>query len=172
MTPSRATSAVLVCLLAGPAIAEPEPEPEPEPPRDAPRPLRWNLHAGGLVAPTGPAGYGPMAAIELSPGGRFDRFGATVQWRGFEGVDAGWVAGGWVYEAAAARPLLVLSLHGEAGATYGGDHTYPVVGGGVTSRLWLAGPFFIGSDGGAHLLYDGVDSRLVFGFSVVVGLGR
>lgn len=162
-TRASTLAAALLCALAASGHADPEPA--------QPRPLRWNLHAGGYGALTGPADYGPVAAVEVLPGGRLGRLGATVRWRGFEGTGAGWLTGGWVYEAAAARPRLVLSLHGEAGASYGGDRA-PVAGGGATSRLWLAGPLYVGTDGGAHLIYDGVDSRLVFGFGVIVGLGR
>lgn len=189
---ARAISAALVCALAGaahagdPAAEQPAEPPsgqaaepadqteaaQPDRPAAEPRPLRWYVQAGGHAAVTGPSDYGVDAAIEVSPGGWFGRFGAGLRWRGFEGLDAGWLAGGWVYEAAAARPRLVITLHGEAGATHGLDQTYPVLGGGATSRLWLAGPLFLGTDGSAHLVWDGVDSRLALSFSLVLGLGR
>jgi hypothetical protein len=135
------------------------------------RSMHIGVSVGGYAATTGPARWGPSVFAELSPGGWLDHFGARIEARGFEGFGDGWLAAGVVYEAAAARPRLVLSLHGEAGWTYG-EAICPVAGGGGHVALFVAGPLAVGVDATATLVYAGVDSTLALAASAVLRLGR
>ena len=170
--------ALVVCSLCGgravaddgdgapaePVIVEPAPV--------VPRSLYWSLGVGWLGALTGPDS-GPSFEAELFPGGRFGRVGFTAYLRGqqkLDGLDAGLVAAGLTYEAAATRPRLTLNMHAEAGFTYG--QSFPVVGGGVKTQLWLKGPFALALNTTGHLLLDGIDSRLQLGTALLVEIAR
>lgn len=146
------------------ALAEPE------------RTWRGGIGAGGSLAILGPVARGLVADAALKPGGAFGRLGARVEARTIDeeladGIDGGLLLGGVVYEAAAARPRLVIDLHGEAGVAL--PEPRLVVGGGVTTQLWLVGPLAIGLDSSAHLLLDGVDgTELILAGALTVRVGR
>lgn len=92
------------------------------------------------------------------------RFGGLVAWRGFDDEHDGLLLAGVVYEAGAARPRLVLDLHGDVGADL--DARAPVVGGGVRTTLAIWSVIGLAFDAGGYLVIDGVDdTRLVISTS-------
>jgi hypothetical protein len=146
------------------ALAEPE------------RTWRGGIGVGGSLAILGPVASGLVADAALKPGGAFGRLGARVEARTLDeeladGIDGGLLLGGVVYEAAAARPRLVIDLHGEAGAAL--PDARLVLGGGATTQLWLLGPFALGLDSSAHLVLDGVEgTELILAGALTVRVGR
>jgi hypothetical protein len=60
-----------------------------------------------------------------------------------------------VFEAAAARPRLVLDLHADLGADL--DARAPLAGGGLRTTLQLVGPLGVVVDSGAYLVIDGIE---------------
>jgi hypothetical protein len=111
--------------------------------------------AGGALLLTG-AGDGARSRGEASVSVTNRRFGGVVAWRSFDRERDGLVTAGVLFEAAAARPRLVLSLHGDVGWDL--DRGAPLVGGGLRTVLAVWGPFGVASDAGAYLIVDGVDS--------------
>ncbi len=97
------------------------------------------------------------------------RYGGFVAWRGFDDIAHGMLLGGLIFEAAAARPRLVVDMHADVGADL--DQKAPVVGGGLRTTLTIWGPFGLALDTGAYLVIDGVDDtrlRLMGSTSAVV----
>jgi hypothetical protein len=84
------------------------------------------------------------------------RWGALLAWRGFDDNHKGILGAGVVYEAGAARPRLVVDLHGDAGVDL--DQKAPMVGGGLRTVIAIVGPLGIALDTGAYLVVDGVDN--------------
>jgi hypothetical protein len=144
---------------AGATVAGAEPGPE--------RPVHWGLGAGGAFAATGADRLGGLAAAELYPGGRLDRYGARLEARHFSGWTA--IAGGVTFEGAASRPRLQIAVYGAAGATLAGD---PVIVSGVQTQQWLLGPLAIGGDGAAALRIDGEDTELILMGALTLRLAR
>jgi hypothetical protein len=134
----------IVVALAAPASARP-----------------WHGSAGGgttllLTGDTGDRNRYELE-VDVEPD---SRFGALVAWRGFDGAHHGLVCGGLMFEAAAARPRLVLDLHGDAGVDL--DQRAPVIGGGLRTTLMIVEPLGLALDSGMYLVVDGVDAtRLV-----------
>lgn len=94
--------------------------------------------------------------VELKPN---SRYGGSLAWRSFDPDHRGVVTAGLIFEAAAARPRLVLDLHADLGADL--DQRAPVLGGGLRNTLTIVGPLGIALDTGAYLVVDGIESRLV-----------
>ncbi len=93
------------------------------------------------------------AAISVQVG---RRFGVLAAWRAFDDDEhRGLVTAGLTFEAAAARPRLVLDLHASLGADL--DAVAPVAGGGVRTTLRIAGPLGVVLDSGAYLVIDGIE---------------
>jgi hypothetical protein len=138
---------VLVLLLVFAPIARADDS-------DSDRPLRGSLSAGGSLLLTGDAGDRQRAEVELDVEPR-SRFGGVIAWRGFDRTHDGLVTAGIAYEAAAARPRLVIDLHGDAGLDL--DLHAPVLGGGIRTVLAVIGPVGVALDAGAYLVIDGVD---------------
>lgn len=136
----RIAAALAVVLAAAPARADD-------------RTLHGSASAGGTLLLTGSGGDRQRAEVELDA--ELGRLGGLVAWRGFDGAHAGLVTAGVSYEAAAARPRLVLDLHGDAGADL--DLRAPAIGGGVRTLLELVGPLGVALDAGAYVVIDGVD---------------
>jgi len=164
------SAAVSLAALLASARATPHTA-SAEPRRD------WHagIGAGGFVALLGPVSNGLAASAEVSPGSAFGRFGARVEGRSLDddlgdGIDAGLLLGGVVYEAAAARPRLAIALHGEVGAVVPDPHL--AVGGGVETTLWIVGPLALGLDSTVHLVLRGVDSDLLVAGALTVRLAR
>jgi hypothetical protein len=139
----------LGCGSAGPAFAE--------------RPVHGSVGGGHSFWLTG---HGDdrnrwELALDIEPA---SRFGGHIAWRGFDDKHRGLLLGGIVYEAGAARPRLVVDLHGDVGADL--DAKAPVVGGGVRTTLTLWKVIGLALDGGSYLVIDGVeDTRLVIATS-------
>jgi hypothetical protein len=143
-------------LLGAPAHADDDEAPPP-------RPFHGSVGAGGGLLLTGVDGGSrgrADAEVDLSPGGAFGRFGGSLAWRAFDRDHAGLACAGLVYEAAAARPRLVVDLHADLGADL--DLRAPLVGGGVRSTIAIIGPLGVALDTGMYFVIDGVDrSRFV-----------
>lgn len=127
------------------------------PPVHADRPIHGSVGAGGSLLATGNGGdRGRLDVIaELTPR---SRFGALAAWRAFDENHAGLITAGLVYEAGAARPRLVLDLDAVAGFDL--DARRPLAGGGIRATLAIIGPLGIALDSTAHLVIDGIDTRL------------
>jgi len=140
-------SLAVVVVLATPAIA---------------RPLHGSVGVGGSLLLTGDDGDRTRAELELDL--EPSRYGALV---GFDDHHHGLLCAGFVYEPAAARPTLVIDLHGDVGADL--DQRAPLVGGGIRTSLGIYGPLGVALDTGGYLVIDGVDrTRLVLASSVSV----
>jgi hypothetical protein len=138
----------VICALAAPAAAD-----------STGRPVHGSVGAGSSFWLTGHGDDRQRfeVALDIKPA---SRFGGLVAWRGFDGDHHGLLLGGLVYEAAAARPRLVVDLHGEIGADL--DVYAPVIGGGIRTTITIWKQLGVGLDGGAYLVLDGVDdTRLV-----------
>lgn len=145
--------ASVVIALAVPAVA-------------SARPWHGSVGAGGSFLLTGDEGdrYRAEVAVDVEPG---SRWGGQVAWRGFDDKHHGLLTGGLVYEAGAARPRLVIDLHGDVGIDL--DHTTPVVGGGVRTTLTVWRFIGVGLDTGAYLVIDGIENtRLVIASSASI----
>lgn len=144
----RSRALVIAGLLASAVITRPRPAAAGH----------GSVGAGGVLVLTGGGGdrvRGEVAA-ELKVAGRY---GVVAAWRAFDAERRGLVMAGVVYEAAAARPRLVIDLHADAGVDL--DARAPLVGGGIRTTLAIAGPLGVALDAGAYLVIDGVDdSRL------------
>lgn len=130
------------------------------------RPWHGSVGAGGSFLLTGAEGdrYRAEVEVDVEPG---SRWGGQVAWRAFDDKHHGLLVGGLVYEAGAARPLLVIDLHGDVGVDL--DHTAPVVGGGVRTTLTVWRFIGVGLDAGSYLVIDGIENtRLVLASSASV----
>lgn len=130
--------------------------------------FHWSATIGWFGALSGPLGHGPAAHIELLPGGAFGRFGIGLYYRGDRTVRHGAYLAGLVYEAGAARPKLVMTLHAAVG--YDAAHDLPIVGGGWRISLAVSGPIVVSTNLTGQLFLDGVNSRLGIGVGLTAGL--
>jgi hypothetical protein len=134
-------------------------------------PFRFSIGAGGAALIAGADGetWRGLAAIDIYPGGPLGRFGASLAVRSLlldPFGDAGLATAGVIYEAAAARPRLVMALHGEGGVAFADDRLRPAVGGGLKTHLGVIGPLALASDVTLHIVAQAVDD-----YDVVVSLG-
>jgi hypothetical protein len=120
----------------------------------ADRPLHGSIGGGSALLLTGDGGDRQRFELEadLEP---YSRWGGLVAWRHFNGSHSGIVAAGFVYEAGAARPRLVIDFHGDVGFDL--DQHAPMVGGGLRTVITIVGPLGIALDTGGYLVIDGVD---------------
>ncbi len=139
---------------------------------DGARPWHGSARGGGSLLFTGAKGdrFRVDVALDVK---LHSRYGVSLAWRAIEplGDDkrSGLAIAGLVFEAAAARPLLVLDLHADAGADL--DLHRPLVGGGVRTTLTIVKPFAVVLDTGAYLVVDGVDgTRLQLQSSLSIGV--
>jgi len=144
-----ATPAIALLLVASPTSADE-------------RPWHGSVGVGGSLLASGAQGDRQRLdlAIDLKPS---SRYGLSLAWRAIEPRDNdhhdGLLIAGLVYEGAAARPRLVLDLHGDVGVDL--DARRPLVGAGVRTTLTIIGPLGVVLDGGAYLVIDGIeDTRL------------
>jgi hypothetical protein len=130
----------IICALAAPAAAE--------------RTIHGSVGGGTSFLLTGDGGDRNRFELEvdIEPA---SRFGGHLAWRAFDGDHRGLLLGGITYEGGAARPRLVVDLHGDIGADL--DVYAPVVGGGVRTTLTIWRMFGVALDGGGYLVIDGVD---------------
>ncbi len=129
----------------------------------AERPWRVSAGVGGATLVTGHGGdrWRLDVVLDVKPA---SRYGALVAWRAIDEAHRGLVLGGLIYEAGAARPRLVIDLHGDAGLDL--DAGAPALGGGIRSTIGVWGPLGVALDTSAHLVLDGVDDariQLAFG---------
>jgi len=152
--------AVALILASTPAGAE-----------EARRPFHGSVGVGGSFVVAG--AQGDRHRIDLALDFKPSRYGFTLAWRAIEPRDFdhhdGLLMAGIVYEGAAARPRLVLDLHGDVGVDL--DARAPLIGGGVRTTLTIVGPLGVVLDSGVYLVIDGIDdSRLhVQGTTLLVG---
>lgn len=123
-------------------------------PAMADRPVHGSIGVGSTLALTAHDSNRLRYELELDiePG---SRYGGLVAWRGFDNEHDGMLLAGLVFEGAAARPRLVVDLHGDLGADL--DQRAPVVGGGIRTTLTLYKFIGLAFDGGAYLVLDGID---------------
>jgi hypothetical protein len=136
---------VVLALLAVPAYAE--------------RPLHGSVGVGSSLIAAGAQGDHQRFELEadLEP---HSRYGGLLAWRGFDDSHHGWLVGGLMFEPGAARPLLVVDLHADAGFDL--DQKAPLAGGGIRTTLTIWKMIGVALDGFAYAVIDGVDnSRLV-----------
>ncbi len=124
---------------------------------------------GGYASLGGPAGYGPMLAVDLLPGGAVGRYGLRGEWRGYRGESAGSGVVALLYEAGASRPQLALNLMAELGLS---DDGKLIMGAGVETCLWMLGPLGISTVGDVRVIADGLDSRPALSLALAIHLGR
>jgi len=136
------------------------------------RPWHGSIGVGGHLSLTGPAERGGEAVAVVYPGASFGRYGMRLAARAFDpdGIDAGMVTTGIIYEAAAARPRLAMALHADLGVAL--PDARAVTGAGVETVLWIVGPFAIGLDSTAHLVWDGLDTELILSGTGTLRLAR
>jgi len=139
------------------AAAEPEPAPTL-------RPIHGSVGGGGMLLWTGHDNDRFRFEVEFDIEPR-SRLGAFVAWRAFDPDHKGLLLAGGVLEAGAARPRLVVDLHGDVGVDL--DLIAPVVGGGIRTTIMIWGPLGVALDSGAYVVIDGVDNvRVVLGTSL------
>lgn len=119
----------------------------------ADRAIHGSAGAGGALVLTGDRG--DRTRLDVVVDLKIGRFGGIAAWRALDGEHDGLVTAGLIYEAAAARPRLVIDLHGEAGADL--DARAPLLGGGVRTTIAIVGPLGVALDLGAYLVLDGID---------------
>jgi hypothetical protein len=131
---------LVICALATPAAAE--------------RTVHGSVGGGTSFLLTGHGDDRNRYELEvdIKPA---SRFGGHLAWRAFDGDHHGLLLGGLVYEGGAARPRLVVDLHGDVGVDL--DVYAPVVGGGVRTTLMIWKLLGVAFDGGGYLVIDGVD---------------
>ena len=127
---------------------------------DAPklRPLHGSIAAGGAVVFGSADRTAGLAELDVLPGGSLGTWGVTLGVRDLRYTpfaSRGMATIGVIREAAAARPLLAVLLHGDVGVAWG-DQTLPVVGGGVKTYVALLGPLGLALDSTLHVEIDGV----------------
>ena len=145
----------LLALLALTAVARADARP-------IDRPIHGSIGIGGTFLVSGDDGDRNRLDVEadIEPGGRFGHYGVLVALRGFDRHHDGILCAGFVFEAAAARPRVVIDLHVDAGVDL--DGTHPVAGGGIRTVVGIIGPLGVGLDAGAYLAIAGSqDTRLV-----------
>jgi hypothetical protein len=132
------------------------------------RRIHGSAGAGGALLWTG--GGGDRARLEVAADVKLGgRFGALAAWRALDDARRGLVTAGLVFEAAAARPRLVLDLHADLGADL--DARAPLAGGGIRTTLQLVGPLGLVFDAGAYLVLDGIErTRLQLQGSALVAV--
>jgi hypothetical protein len=120
-----------------------------------PRPVHGSIGIGSVFLATGEQGDRNRleAEVDLEPGGALDRYGFSLALRTFDRHHAGLLTAGLVFEAAAARPRLVIDLHVDAGADL--DASRPVAGAGVRTVLGIIGPLAVAFDAGLYVVIAG-----------------
>ncbi len=131
------------------------------------RPWHASVLAGGYFALSGPADLGAQVVATVSPGGAVERFGVRASARSYEDRSDGFFTLGVTFEAAASRPRLVLSLFAEAGLS---NDENVITGAGIHTTLAIIGPFALGTDAAAHVIWDGVDTTMALTGSGMLGL--
>ena len=143
-----------------------------------PRPFHGSLAAGGALEFGAADRWAGAAAIDVLPGGGLGVWGLTLGARdvGYTPFGGhGMATIGVIREAAAARPLLAVLVHGDLGVAWrsGGGDPLPVAGGGIKTYLAFVGPLGVALDTTLHLELDGVNgTHLVLGFGLMLAAIR
>lgn len=166
---------------AGYAWAEPAEQLTRPAPRPPDRPARVSLTVGSYGAMTGPSTYGAAVELEVIPGicpgfwpgcsprHWLSRTGLGIYYRSSEGsLSEGMLTAGVAFEAAAARPLLSMGLHGELG--YDTATSLPVAGGGMRAQLMPLPPLSLAMNMTGHFFVDGIRTRLALGVALTIGI--
>ena len=125
-----------------------------------------SVGAGGSLLVTGENG-GHHTRLDGELDVSYGRYGGLVALRTYDSSHDGLVCAGFIFEAAAARPTLVLDLHADAG--YDLDVRAPLVGGGIRTTIAIVGPLGVALDSGFYVVVDGVDrSRAVIDLNAMV----
>jgi len=125
-----------------------------------------SIGGGGSLLVTGDNG-GHRTRLDGELDVSYGRYGGLVALRTFDSTHDGLVFAGLVYEAAAARPTLVLDFHADAG--YDLDVHAPVAGGGLRTTVAIVGPLGVALDTGFYVVIDGVDNtRLVIDTNAMI----
>jgi hypothetical protein len=136
------------------------------------RPVHGSVAVGGDLLFTGREGGSlqrAAAELDVEPGGALGVFGGLVALRAFDAHHAGLLCAGIVFEAAAARPTLVLDLHADLGFDL--DVHALLAGAGLRTTVGIVGPLAIALDTGGYLVIDGFDhTRLALMSSAELGL--
>lgn len=128
-----------------------------------------SISAGGSLLATG-EGSGSRFRLDGELDVTYLHYGGLLAIRGADDTHSGLLSLGFVYTAAAARPRLVLDLHGDAGIDL--DVHAPVVGGGLRTTITVIGPLGVALDAGLYIVVDGIDqSRAVIDLSAMLALG-
>jgi hypothetical protein len=166
---------LIICALA--ATARADDNDLDNVPQPAVRPAHGSIAVGGALSFGSESRSVGAAALDMLPGGVFGTWGITggvrdVAWSPFGGHGIATI--GVIREAAAARPLLAVLFHGDAGVAWlDGGHASPVVGGGIKTYLRLKGSFGVALDTTLDLEIDGVDgTHLVLGLALMAAVIR
>lgn len=118
------------------------------------RSVHGSVGGGGSLLLTGEQGdrWRVDAAIDVKP---WHRYGILLAARAFDESRQGLVLGGVIFEAASARPRLVLDLHASLGLDL--EARAPAGGGGIRTTLTIYKLLGIAFDLGAYLVIDGFD---------------
>jgi hypothetical protein len=128
--------------------------------------LHGSAGGGGSLLLTGDNG-GSRTRLDGELDVTYGRYGGLVALRTFDSSHDGLVFAGFVYEAAAARPTLVLDLHADAG--YDLDVHAPALGGGLRTTIAIVGPLGVALDSGFYVVVNGVDrTRAVIDLNAMV----
>lgn len=134
----------------------------------ADRPWHGSIGGGSGLAVTGGGGdHGRFdLSLELEPA---SRYGVTLGWRQFDRTHAGLIVAGLLYEAAAARPRLVIDFHADVGVDLDGPH--PLVAGGIRTTIGVRGPLAVVLDFTPYLVLGNYDAlRLQIAGSALLAL--
>lgn len=134
----------------------------------ADRPWHGSIGAGSGLAITGGGGdhWRFDVALDLKPA---SRYGITLGWRQFDGDHDGVLVAGLLYEAAAARPRLVIDFHADLGLDL--DDPHPLVAGGIRTTIGVIGPLGVIVDLTPYLVLGNYDAlRLQIAGSTLLAL--
>ena len=168
--PDDRTDAPPSASQAAPARRPDRPDDRTDAPPSASQAWHGSLSVGGSLLLTGENGDRTRfdASLSVQPPGRF---GGVIAARAFdEDPRSVMLTGGLEYQAAAARPRLVLTLYVDAGIET--SSTALVVGVGSRTTFAIIGPLGLVGDTGAHLQIDDDEVRLVIGSSLGIALIR
>jgi len=135
--------ALVVALLALPSVA------------DADRTWHGSVGGGSGLALTGSGGdrWRYDLALDLKPA---SRYGITLGWRQLDGDHDGLLVAGLLFEAAAARPRLVIDFHLDVGIDL--DAADPLVAGGLRTTVGVIGPLAVILDITPYLVLGNYDA--------------
>jgi hypothetical protein len=136
------------------------------------RPIHGSIAVGGSTLATGSRGDRLRNEVSLDLKPR-SRYGVILGYRGWDaysfgdGDHDGFVTAGLVFEAAAARPRLVIDLVGEVGWDL--DQDAPLAGAGIRNTIGVIGPLAVILHGSLYVVVDGGDTRVQLQGNLLVG---